>query len=191
MVPPAAFAVQGQRAGVASRTAAMIVDALAVAALMGGAYLGIAGILFLLHGSRFAWPALTRAELGVIAYSACVLYLTAVWATTGRSVGKRLFGLRVVTRRGRHLGPWLAFVRANACVLFPMLLFWCAVSRGNRSVQDVVLRTSVVYDWHSRAPHGEPASADDALGVAVDVAAPVAHEADDGHAEALPRLDSE
>jgi hypothetical protein len=38
------------------------------------------------------------------------------------------------------------------CVLFPILLFWVVLSRENRSVQDVLLRTSVVYDWSVHPP---------------------------------------
>ncbi len=38
-------------------------------------------------------------------------------------------------------------LRAGFCVVFPIGLFWCAVSRENRSVQDVVLRSSVIHDW--------------------------------------------
>jgi hypothetical protein len=30
---------------------------------------------------------------------------------------------------------------------FPLGLAWVAVSRDSRSVQDLLLRTSVVYDW--------------------------------------------
>jgi hypothetical protein len=37
-------------------------------------------------------------------------------------------------------------VRALLCVLFPVGLLWVLLSGENRSVQDVVLRTSVVYD---------------------------------------------
>jgi hypothetical protein len=40
-----------------------------------------------------------------------------------------------------------AALRSAFCVLFPIGLFWVAVSGANRSVQDVVLRSSVVYDW--------------------------------------------
>jgi hypothetical protein len=40
-----------------------------------------------------------------------------------------------------------ALLRAAFCVFFPIGLLWCAGSRANRSVQDVVLRSSVVYDW--------------------------------------------
>jgi uncharacterized RDD family membrane protein YckC len=56
-------------------------------------------------------------------------------------------GLRVVSRSGGDLSLGVALVRAAACVLFPVGLLWAAVSRGNRSLQDVVLRTRVVYDW--------------------------------------------
>ena len=44
-----------------------------------------------------------------------------------------------------------ALLRAAFCVAFPIGLFWCVVSRKNRSVQDVVLRTSVIHDWANRA----------------------------------------
>ena len=61
-------------------------------------------------------------------------------------------GLRVVNSRGRRLNPLIALARAVFCAFFPIGLFWCAVSRKRRSVQDLVLRTSVVYDWNPRAP---------------------------------------
>ena len=35
---------------------------------------------------------------------------------------------------------------------FPVGLFWVAFSRENRSLQDVVLRTSVIHDWLIRVP---------------------------------------
>ena len=44
-----------------------------------------------------------------------------------------------------------ALLRAVLCVLFPIGLFWIVLSSENRSVQDVLLRSSVVYDW-SRTP---------------------------------------
>ena len=58
--------------------------------------------------------------------------------------------------RGRKLRVVGAFVRAVFCTAFPIGLLWCAVSPANRSVQDVVLRTSVVYDW---TPSGHVVSA--------------------------------
>ena len=87
-----------------------------------------------------------------------VAYLTACWATTGRTVGSLVMGLRVITS-GHRLVRWpLAFIRAVLCVLFAFGLLWSAVDRRRRSLQDNVLRTEVVYDWRQDpdlvAPHG-------------------------------------
>jgi uncharacterized RDD family membrane protein YckC len=60
-------------------------------------------------------------------------------------------GLRVLNRGGEPLRLYGAFVRALFCVVFPIGLVWVAVSRENRSAQDMVLRTSVVYDWQPHA----------------------------------------
>ena len=43
-----------------------------------------------------------------------------------------------------------ALLRAVFNVVFPLGLAWVVVSRQNRSIQDVVLRTSVIYDWDVR-----------------------------------------
>jgi uncharacterized RDD family membrane protein YckC len=59
-------------------------------------------------------------------------------------------GLRVVDRRGRKPAVLVALLRAGFCVLVPVGLLWCAVSRSRSSLQDIVLRTSVVYDWRPR-----------------------------------------
>jgi uncharacterized RDD family membrane protein YckC len=80
-----------------------------------------------------------------------VLYLTGSWAMTGRSYGASLLGLRVLSHRGRIPGWSLSFVRAVFCVFFPIGLFWVALSPNRRSIQDVVLRTVVVYDWRGAA----------------------------------------
>ena len=73
------------------------------------------------------------------------LLFTVAWSSTGRSYGDRILGLRVIDRRGERLGFAGALVRAVLCVAFPPLLFWAIVNR--RSVQDLVLRTAVIYDW--------------------------------------------
>ena len=56
-------------------------------------------------------------------------------------------GLRVVNRHGTRLGWGSAAVRSAFCTVFAFGLLWVIVSRANRSVQDVAMRTSVVYDW--------------------------------------------
>jgi uncharacterized RDD family membrane protein YckC len=191
LYPPVAREEQGLRAGVVTRTTVMVIDAALVAAGVGVAYLVWAVVRFMRHPARFAWPQLSFRMVVVLWYVLCFIYLSVTWSTTGRSVGKRFLGLRVVNRAGRVPAFGLSLVRAAMCVFFPMLLFWSAVSRENRSVQDLVLRTSVIYDWRARPPDGSSASDDDALGVAVDVAAPVADEPHDGEAEPLGRVDGE
>ena len=61
-------------------------------------------------------------------------------------------GLRVTGSQGRRLRLGLAFVRAVLCTVFPIGLFWIVLSRDNRSVQDLVVRSSVIYDWSQRSP---------------------------------------
>jgi uncharacterized RDD family membrane protein YckC len=64
-------------------------------------------------------------------------------------------GLRVVGREGENLRLVGALLRALCCSVFPVGLLWAAVNQENRSVQDVLLRTSVVYDWQPRSAHRE------------------------------------
>ncbi len=200
LLPPAANEVQGRRAGVVTRTFVMVVDAAVVASMVGAVYVVWAAVRFMRHPVNFSWPTVTFGTVVVAALSVCVLYLTVTWSTTGRSVGKRLFGLRVVAGDGERLHLIRAFLRALTCTVFPFLLYWTAISSQNRSVQDLVLRTSVVYDWRTRGrlirapepPSSIPdGSGDDATGAGVDVAPSVADESDDRHAEPLPRLDGE
>lgn len=73
-------------------------------------------------------------------------YLTFAWAMIGRSYGQYLLGLRVLSRKRLKPGWALALLRAVFCVLFPIGVVWVALSPHRRSVQDLVLRTSVVYN---------------------------------------------
>ena len=70
-----------------------------------------------------------------------------------RAVGGLVMGLRVIDFRGTR--PRLAgsFARAVLSAGFPIGILWIAVSRENRSVHDVLLRTSVVYDWQPKGGH--------------------------------------
>ncbi|MGZ4651200.1 MAG: RDD family protein [Kineosporiaceae bacterium] len=146
VVPAPARPVQGRRAGVVTRVLADTVDAAVVAAILVAGYLGVSATLFLWQSWAFSFPTPSFLLMLVLGGIVAVLYLTASWATTGRSYGKHLLGLRVVGPFGR-LRVAGAFLRAVLCVLVPIGVLWVAVSRENRSLQDVVLRTSVVYDW--------------------------------------------
>jgi uncharacterized RDD family membrane protein YckC len=149
-IPPAARSFQGLRAGVVSRTLAGAIDYAIITSLTFGTWLGIAILKFLIDPREFAVPQWPFFWFVILGYCYMVLYLTVGWATVGRSVGSRILGLRVVGRKGAKLSWPLAFVRASFCTLVPVALYWCVISRENRSVQDVLLRTSVIHDWPVR-----------------------------------------
>ena len=134
-------------AGIVTRVAAMGVDMAVVIALGSLVYITIAGARLVWSPTKFTWPDVPFWITIVVEFTIAVLYLTGSWAMTGRSYGASLLGLRVLSRRGRIPGWALAFVRAVFCVFFPVGLFWVILSPQRRSVQDVVLRTVVVYDW--------------------------------------------
>jgi uncharacterized RDD family membrane protein YckC len=158
-IPPAARDLQGRRAGLITRLLANTVDFGVVAGIVAGGYAAAAALRFLWNSRTFTFPAPGLGVLVVAGSVVMVLYLTAGWTASGRTYGDHLLGLRVVGRRGRPLRPVAAFLRAVLCVLFPIGLFWIALSRQNESVQDVLLRSSVVYDW-SRDPFGDAAERD-------------------------------
>jgi uncharacterized RDD family membrane protein YckC len=121
--------------------------------LLGAALLLLAGVArYLLYGPPFAIPAPGLWLSGPLGALLAVTYLAVGWATTGRTPGKQLAGLRVVDRAGHLLRPGRAVLRALLCVLFPAGLLWILVSRSNASVQDLLVRTAVLYDWSYHRP---------------------------------------
>lgn len=147
-LPAEARAIQRTAAGLVSRAFAGSIDLAFVALLVGGAvvarsvwryFFGGAEILELRWPSQFGLASLG----GVLLF----LYLTWSWSRTGRTVGKRILGLAVVTARGGRLSWPVAALRALFYVVFPIGLLWSGLSGSNRSLQDIVLRTIVVYDW--------------------------------------------
>jgi uncharacterized RDD family membrane protein YckC len=187
-IPIEARSFQGEAAGLVTRVAANVMDVAVVVLGLVTLYLGIAGVMFLRQGARFTFPIVTYRAAFVAGFVALVVYFTVSWAGAGRTYGDRVLGLRVLTAKGQDVGFVRAGVRAVLCALFPLLLVWVAVSRGNRSVQDLVVGTSVIYDW-SVMRRAEPS--DDPPGVAVDVAPSVTDESQHGDPEPLPRLDGE
>lgn len=146
-VPVEGRPYQGRRAGVVSRLVASLVDAVVVVFAVVAGYLGVSGVKFLWAPSRFAFP---RVDSGVLLGIGAVVtfgYLTWAWATTGRTYGDHVIGLRVVNYRGDRVRLAGAAARAALCVVFPIGLLFALVSGENRSLQDIVLRTSVIYDW--------------------------------------------
>jgi uncharacterized RDD family membrane protein YckC len=151
-IPAEARGYQGHRAGPVTRVAASALDAVVVGVLITAGYLTWVGVIWMLDPRGFHLPNTSTIFNLTVVLGVLTGYLALGWATTGRTYGAHVMGLRVVDHRGRRLPVLIALARAGFCTVFPIGLLWCAVNRNNRSVQDVVLRTSVVHDWSRHAP---------------------------------------
>jgi uncharacterized RDD family membrane protein YckC len=142
--------VAGRPAGFVTRASANAVDVALVSLAVALGYAMVAGLRFLLSPTSFR---LVAPEFGWVVVAVGIglaLYWTASWAGPGRTPGDQLMGLRVAGPSGTRLHVLHAAARAVLCVLFLPGLFWVLISRRNRSVQDVVLRTAVLYDTEFR-----------------------------------------
>jgi uncharacterized RDD family membrane protein YckC len=156
LVPSEARRFQGTAAGIVTRLTANTLDALVVAGAVLAAYVGFVAVRFVMAARDFQVPPTSLVWLTVGFFGLLDTYLAAAWWISGRTIGNHVMGIRVVTSAGGRLRLPRAVVRALLCVGFPVGLLWCAVSPGRRSLQDLVLRTKVVYDWLPRPPRFTP-----------------------------------
>jgi hypothetical protein len=145
-VTPPSAAVRGARAGLVTRSLANVADLVVVVLIVAGGYAVVAATRFLLGPTTFTFPAPALATLLLIGLGVQAVYFTVTWAVAAGTYGDRLLRLRVTDDRRAPLGWGRCAVRAVLCTLFPIGLLWVLLSAENRSVQDLLLRTSVVYD---------------------------------------------
>ena len=147
-IPVEARPYQGMSAGIVTRAVANIIDVIVVVLILALGFVGWICVRFLRNPAAFTVPSV-KPFVAVLIVGLWVqgVYFALAWMTTGRTLGDYVMGVRVVNFRGNRMHPAGAIVRAATCVVFPAGLLWVAVSRRNRSVQDLVLRTSVRYDW--------------------------------------------
>jgi uncharacterized RDD family membrane protein YckC len=181
----------GEQAGIVSRGVAAVVDLVISLILLAAIYVGYTAVRFVIHPARFRFPRPAPGLSGTVWIVVTTIYLAGCWVTTGRSLGDQVAGLRVVRGGGQLIGLGRALLRGLLCVLFPIGLLWSVVSRRRASVQDLLVRTSVVYDWLPRSARASVRSDEHPLGMRVDVAAAVADEPHDRHPEPLAGLDRE
>lgn len=134
-------------AGIVTRLLVAVIDAGVVGLIAASLYLGVSGLVFIIRPAAFTWPQPELFTTLPLLFVLTTIYLTLGWATTGRSYGAGLIGVRVLSARRELLGWTRAGVRAVLCVVFPIGLLWAAISPHRRSVQDVLLRSTVIYDW--------------------------------------------
>ena len=83
------------------------------------------------------------------------VYFAYCWATTGKTPGMVVLGIRVVRADGAHAEPWRAVVRTLILpisvifffVSFPLIL----LQRAHQAPHDLAAGTAVVYAWDARA----------------------------------------
>ena len=154
MLPQGAREFQGERAGLITRVVAGIIDVVVMFVVV--IVIAIAGwmLSFIVSplnplgttadGLRRFPPVIALVAIG---YSLAWLYFMTCWATSGRTLGNLLMGLRVINFRGNRLRWPVAALRSVLMIVFPLGLLWVVANGANRSLQDTVLRTSVTYDW--------------------------------------------
>jgi uncharacterized RDD family membrane protein YckC len=155
-IPHEARPYQGQTAGIVTRLVAAVLDSLVIGSVLAGCYFGYAGLLFLVDPRGWSMPRPGLFFSLWAGFATAFVYLTVFWALSGRSYGYLVMGLRVQRRSGRPLRLPGAALRALCVVVFPIGILWVPVGRGNKSLQDTVLGTRVVYDWQPRVRHPEP-----------------------------------
>ena len=141
----------GRRAGLVSRLLADAID-LVVVVLIGFAALLVASAIRGLFTTGFEFVEVPQPARGTLAALLLIGYLGYGWGLEGRTLGKTAMGLRVVRDDGADLSPVRGMLRAVLYFLLLPGILWALVSRRNASLQDLVLRTSVVYDWGVPAP---------------------------------------
>jgi uncharacterized RDD family membrane protein YckC len=146
-VPREARAYQGRRAGMVTRTIAAAVDSVVVLVVVMVGVLSLNGGYFLLDPRGFHVLGTSPEVLVNALLVTAVLYLAGSWSLVGRTYGCHLMGVRIVDRRGRSPRLVTALLRAILYVVFPLGLVWCGIGRSRKSLQDLLLGTSVVYDW--------------------------------------------
>jgi len=173
-LPSDALEFQGERAGFVTRAVAAGIDVLLVFLTVLGTIAVLWMLSFIVDPVTSSSPETGQGQripsalaMVLYGYALNVVYWTVGWATGGRTIGNLIMGVRVVNFRGGRV-RWIgAFIRALFCTLFPIGLLWVIISGANRSVQDVVLRTSVIYDWVVGIPglgRGPQAPSDDRSG---------------------------
>jgi uncharacterized RDD family membrane protein YckC len=83
------------------------------------------------------------------------LYFTYCWATTGKTPGMVVLGIRVVRADGAHAEAWRAVVRTLilpvSVALFFVSLPLILLQRAHQAPHDLAAGTAVVYAWDARA----------------------------------------
>jgi len=154
-----AVELQGRRAGFPSRVLADFIDVAIAFGIFVLIYSGLSILWDFFQSDtiqiKVQSPGINATGMGLTV----LIYLTLGWASTGRTIGKQIMGLRAVRRDGSSLHTGRALGRAALCVVFYPFVMWTVLfSRRNAGIHDMICKTVVVYDWipESRRPRVMP-----------------------------------
>jgi len=145
---------QGRYAGSVSRLTAYVIDLLLS---IGVFYIALAAISFgwqIVTGNSVHW---NRSNIVVVILFVVwhLFYMGYSWASSGRTFGMAVLGIRVVDADGSVIEPRRGVIRA---LVFPLsfLLFGLGflgilVQREHRALHDLIAGTAVIYAWDARA----------------------------------------
>jgi uncharacterized RDD family membrane protein YckC len=147
--------LQGDYSGVVSRLGAFALDVVFSYLLFTLALAAVNFSASIVVGHSVHW---SRSDSVVVAAISVVwefLYFAYCWATTGRTPGMVVLGIRVVRADGAHAEPWRAVVRT---VILPISVIFFFISlplvllqRAHQAPHDLAAGTAVVYAWDARA----------------------------------------
>jgi uncharacterized RDD family membrane protein YckC len=147
--------LQGDYSGAVSRLAAFALD-LVISSLL--FTLALAAVNFsagIVIRHPVHWSRSNSLVVAIISGVWLFAYFAYCWATTGKTPGMTLMGIRVVRADGAHAEPWRAVVR-TLILPISVALFWLSlllilVQREHQAPHDLVAGTAVVYAWDARA----------------------------------------
>jgi uncharacterized RDD family membrane protein YckC len=151
----ASASLQGNYSGAVSRLAAFALDLVISYGLFTLALAAVNFSASIVLGHPVHWSRSNSLVVAVISGVWLLVYFAYCWATTGKTPGMSLLGIRVVRTDGAHAEPWRAVVR-TLILPISVALFWLSLplvllQRAHRAPHDLVAGTAVVYAWDARA----------------------------------------
>jgi uncharacterized RDD family membrane protein YckC len=147
--------LQGDYSGVVSRLAALGLDAVLSYFLFTLALAAISFSVSIVVGHSVHYSRSGSVVVFGISVVWEFLYFAYCWATTGKTPGMVVLGIRVVRADGAHAEPWRAVVRTLilpiSIVFFFVSLPLVLVLRAHQAPHDLAAGTAVVYAWDARA----------------------------------------
>jgi len=150
-----AVASQGRSAGMVSRGTATAIDFLIKTFIVGATIFVGVTVAEVIKGREVDTPTKQShwwLPFGVYTFS--VVYDTLSLALAGRTFGKAMLGLLVLTSSGKRISLFQAFIRGLFTSLYPLLVVMSLlglVRLDRRSFLDFLACTTVVYYWDARS----------------------------------------